>query len=126
MSLVVLVEQGIWVNLATMVFNNLYSKLWDLFASTKPRMNRDNTKFNIVQVVDILLRNWFLVNLTFIMLDYEEEDEGATRFPLEIQIAKGTRVLGACFWRTQTNLDEEMDDVEELGGMNSQPKTSQQ
>jgi hypothetical protein len=60
------------------------------------------------------------------VLDFKEKDEGATRFPLEIQIIEGTRVLGAYFWHMQTNLDEDMDNVEELGGMNSQPKTSQQ
>jgi hypothetical protein len=40
MNLVVLVKQGIRVNSAIMVFNNLYNKLRDLFASTKPGMNK--------------------------------------------------------------------------------------
>jgi len=124
MSLVVLAEQGIWVNSTTMVFN-MYSKLWDLSTSTKLETNRNNTKFNIIQVVDIQLRNWFLVDSTSIVLNFEEEDESATKSPLETRIIEGIKVLGSCFWHMQISLDEEMDDVKELGGMNSQPKTSQ-
>jgi hypothetical protein len=66
-----------------MVFNNLYSKFQDLFASTKPKENRNNTKFNVFQVVDILFHNWILIDLTFIVQDFEEEDEGAIKSPLE-------------------------------------------
>lgn len=125
MSLVVLAEQGIWVNSTTMVFNNMYSKLWDLSTSTKLGTNRNNTKFNIIQVVNIQLRNWFLVDSTSIVLNFEEEDESATKSPLETRTIEGIKVLGSCFWHMQISLDEEMDDVKELGGMNSQPKTSQ-
>jgi hypothetical protein len=52
-----------------------------------------------------------------------EEDESVCKFPLKTQIARTTRVLGAhrC---TLINLDEEMDDIEKLGGMNNQLETS--
>jgi hypothetical protein len=38
-----------------MVFNNLYSKLQDLFTSTKLETSKDNIEFGVAQVVDILL-----------------------------------------------------------------------
>lgn len=97
MNLVVLAEQGIWVNSTTMVFNNMYSKLWDLSTSTKLETNRNNTKFNIIQVVNIQLRNWFLVDSTSIVLNFEEEDESATKSPLETRTIEGIKVLGSCF-----------------------------
>jgi hypothetical protein len=50
-----------------MVFNNMYNRFWDFFASPKLRVNKDNTKFNVFQVVDILFQNWFLIDLTFII-----------------------------------------------------------
>jgi len=59
------------------------------------------------------------------VLNFEEEDESATKSPLETRTIEGIKVLGSCFWHMQISLDEEMDDVKELGGMNSQPKTSQ-
>jgi hypothetical protein len=68
--------------------------LWDLFALAKPM---DNTKSSTTQVVDIFLRNWFSIDLTFIVLDFEEEDEGATRAPPKIQVIRSTRVLGLHF-----------------------------
>ncbi len=79
---------------------------------TKLEVSRNNTKFSNTQVVDILFWNWFLVDLTFIVLNFEEADEGDVRAPLEIQVAGGTRVLGAHFWHALNDIDEEMDDVE--------------
>jgi hypothetical protein len=66
-----------------MVFNNLYSRLPDLSTPTKPKVSRANIKFNVTQVVDILFQNGFLVDLTFIVLDLEEEDERDTKPTLE-------------------------------------------
>ncbi len=43
MSFVMLVEQGVKMNWSVVVFNNLYRKLQDLFALTKPNVSRDNT-----------------------------------------------------------------------------------
>lgn len=45
-------------------------------------MSRNNIEFGIAQVVDILFRNWFLVDLTSIALDFKE-DEGVAKIPLE-------------------------------------------
>jgi hypothetical protein len=45
--------------------------------------NEDNIKFNVAQVVNILLWNWFLIESTFIIPNFEEEDEGVARAPLE-------------------------------------------
>jgi hypothetical protein len=96
-NLVVLVKWGIKVNWATMVFNNLYSRLWNLFALTKLEANRNNTKFGVAQVVDILLRNWFLIDLTFILPDFDEEDESAVRIILKPQVVRGNRILKVHF-----------------------------
>jgi hypothetical protein len=71
------------------IFNNLYSKLWDLFTPIKPKVIKDTTKFNTTEVIDLLFRNWFLVDPTFIILDLEEEDEGDVRLALEAQVARG-------------------------------------
>jgi hypothetical protein len=71
-----------------MVFNNLYSKLWDFFALIKPEVSKDTTKFNTTQVVDLLSWNWFLVDPTFIVLDLEEEDEGVVRSALKDQVVR--------------------------------------
>jgi hypothetical protein len=108
-----------------MVFNNLYNKFLDLFTLTKLRVNRDNTKFNVFQVVDILLQNWFLVDPTFIIQDSKEEDEGATKSPLETWTTWTTRVSRVHFWCAPIALDKEMDNVEEFNGTNNQLKTSQ-
>jgi hypothetical protein len=42
---------------------------------TKGRTSRDNTKFGVAQVVDILFQKWFSVDLTFIIRESEGEDE---------------------------------------------------
>jgi hypothetical protein len=67
------------VNWSTIVFNNLYNRLWDLSALTKIIANKDNIKFSAAQVVDILLQNWFPVDLTSIISNLKEEDEGAAK-----------------------------------------------
>ncbi len=74
--------------------------------------------------VNILFQNWFLVDLTFIVLNSEEANEGVARAPLEIQVARGITVPRAHFWHALNDLDEEMDDVEEVDEINTQPKTS--
>ncbi len=57
MNIVVLGKQRVKVNWFAIVFNNLYSKLQDLSAPTKPNASRDNIKFEVAQVVDILFWN---------------------------------------------------------------------
>lgn len=79
MSFVVLAKQGVKVNWSTIIFNNLYSKLWNLSPPTKPSANKDIIKFEIAQVVDIMFQNWVLVDSTLILLESNEEDEGATK-----------------------------------------------
>ncbi len=53
----------------------------------------------------------------FIVLDFEEEDEGDARTPLETQVAGGNEVLGTRFWKTPIDLDKEMEDIEKVSGM---------
>ncbi len=67
-----------------------------------------------------------MVDLTFIILDLEEEDEGATMSPLETWSLGGTKIPGVHSQCTPINLDENMENVEELDGTSAQPKTSWQ
>jgi len=53
-------------------------------------------------------------------LDFEEAYEGVVRGPLEIQVARSTKVSRAHFWHASIDLNEEMDNVEEVGGTNTQ------
>ncbi len=59
MNFIIFAKQGIKVNWATMVFNNLYNMLQDLFTLTKLKANRDNIKFGATQIIDMLFRNLF-------------------------------------------------------------------
>jgi hypothetical protein len=61
------------VNWSAIVFDNLYNRLQDLFAWTKPSTSRGNIEFIVAQVVDILFQNWFMVDLKFIILKSNEE-----------------------------------------------------
>jgi hypothetical protein len=56
MNYVVLIDQGVKVNWLVVDINNLYNRLWDLFTPTKLDTSRDNTKFKVAQVVDILFQ----------------------------------------------------------------------
>jgi hypothetical protein len=58
--------------------------------------------------------------LTFIVLDFEEAYEGVVRAPLEIQVARSTKVARAHFWHASIDLNKEMDNVEKVGGTNTQ------
>jgi hypothetical protein len=66
-------------NWFTIIFNNLYSKLWDLLAPTKFGTSRDNIEFKATQVVDILLQYSFLVDLTLILLESYKEEKGIVK-----------------------------------------------
>jgi hypothetical protein len=98
------------------MFNNLYSMLRDFFTPTKPKVSKDNIEFGVAQVIDILPQNWFLVGSTSIVPDFEE-DEGVARTSLKTQVARGNKVSKAHFQRAPIDLDEEMEDVEEVGGI---------
>jgi hypothetical protein len=63
--------------------------LRDFFAPTKTEVSKDTTKFNTTQVVELLLRNWFPIDPTFIILDLEEEDEGVIRSTPKAQGTRG-------------------------------------
>jgi hypothetical protein len=92
------------VNWVVIVFKNLYNKLWDLFASTKHGATKSNIEFNNVQVMDILLQNWFLINSAFMVLDLKEEDEGVTTSPSETSTLGGTKVPRVHSWCVPINL----------------------
>jgi hypothetical protein len=68
-----------------------------------------------------VLWNWFSVDVTFMVLDSEEANEGVARAPLEIKVARSTKVSRAHFLHASIGLNEEMDNVEEIGGTNTQP-----
>ncbi len=46
------------------------------------------------------------------------------RVPLETQAIGGTKILGAHFRFTPIDLDKEINDIEEVDGMNTQLETS--
>ncbi len=94
-----------------MVFNNLYNMLQDLFTPTKPKVSRDNIEFGVAQVVDILLRNWFPVDPTSIVFDFEE-NEGVAMTPLETHVVGGNKVSKTHFLCAPIDLDDKMEDVE--------------
>jgi hypothetical protein len=45
---------------------------------------------------------------------------------LEPQAIGNSRILGVCFWRAPIELNEELEDIEEVGGMSTQLETSRQ
>jgi hypothetical protein len=57
MNFVVFAEQKVKVNWSAIVFNNLYNRLWDLFALIKSSIRKDNIEFEATQVVNILFPN---------------------------------------------------------------------
>ncbi len=62
MILVTLVEIEMQIKWASIVLNNLHSKLKDLGGPNKSSMTR-NTKFEGSQILDIVFWKWFLVDL---------------------------------------------------------------
>jgi hypothetical protein len=126
MSLVVLTKQRIQMNWVAVMFNNLYIQLQDLFTSTKPKASRENIKLGVAQIVDIMFWIWFLVDMTFIVPNFEKEDESVAKVPLKTQAIGGTKILGVHFRLTLIDLDKEINDIEEVDGMNTQLETSQQ
>ncbi len=114
------------MNWSTTVFDNLYNRLRDLFTLTKLSTNRDNIEFRVAQVVDILLQNWFMVDSKLIIIKSDEEEEGTTKPQPEVQAGRTNRVLKAHFWHAPIDINEEMEDVEEIDGTNTQPKTLKQ
>jgi hypothetical protein len=67
----------------------------------------------------------FLIDLTFILPKLNEEDEGVARLELKVQVARTSKIPRARFWHAPIDLDKEMEDVEEVGGTSTQPKSSQ-
>jgi hypothetical protein len=71
-------EQRAKVNWLVIVFNNLYNRLWGFSTLIKPNASKDNIKFKVTKVVNILVRNCLLIDPKFILLESDEE-EGATK-----------------------------------------------
>jgi hypothetical protein len=63
---------------------------------------------------------------TFIVLNFEEEDDSVARAPLKTQVARSSRIARVHFWHIVINFDKEMDNVEEIDGMSTQLETLQQ
>jgi hypothetical protein len=100
--------------------------LQDLFTSTKLKVSRDNIKLGVAQIIYSMLRICFLVDLTFVVLNCEKEDESVAKVPLKIQAIGGTKILGTHFRFTLIDLDKEINDIEEVDSMNIQLETSRQ
>jgi hypothetical protein len=41
-------------------------------------------EFGVAQVVDIIFRHWFLINLTFQLSEFEDEDEEEGSFSIKV------------------------------------------
>ncbi len=76
-------------------------------------------------MVDILLQNWFPVNPTFILLESNKE-EGFAIPLLKAQAIGTNKVPRAHFQHAPIDLDEEMEEVKEIGGTSAQLKTSKE
>jgi hypothetical protein len=94
-------------------------------SSKKISNSSNDTKFKIAQVVDILFQNWFLVDPTFILLESNKE-EGDVKPLLKAQVTRTIKVIKAHFRHTPIDINEEMEDVKEIGGTSAQPETSKQ
>ncbi len=55
-----------------------------------------------------------------------KEEEGIVGPLLEVQAKRTKRVLNAHFWHTSIDIDEELEVVEEIGGMSTQLQTLKQ
>ncbi len=71
-------------------------------------------------MVDILLQNWFLVDLIFIIPKSNEEEEGVVKPLLKTPVARINKVWGVRFQRAPIDIDENMEDVKKIGGINTQ------
>ncbi len=93
-------------------------------ASTKPNASKDNIEFEATQMVNILLQNNFPIDSTFILLELDEE-EGSVARPLPITlVVRISKILGTHFWHAPIDVNEEMEDVKEINGMNTQLETT--
>ncbi len=76
-------------------------------------------------MVDILLQNWFTVDPTLILLESNKE-EGSAIPLLKAQAIGTNKVPRAHFQHAPIDIDEEMEDVKEIGGTSAQLKTSKE
>jgi hypothetical protein len=58
-----------------------------------------------------------------ILSELDKEDEGVIRLTPEAQAKGSSKVSRVHFWRAPINLDEDMEDVKEINGTNTQLKT---
>jgi len=74
MIMVALVKTRMQINWANVIFNNLHSRLRDL---SGPHETNTTTvaEFERAQILDRVLRKWFLMDLSFQLLESKEEDE---------------------------------------------------
>ncbi len=77
-------------------------------------------------MVDILLQNWFLVDLIFIIPKSNEEEEGVAKPLLRTPVVRINKVWGVRFQRAPIDIDEKMEDVKEICWTNTQLETSRQ
>jgi hypothetical protein len=64
--------------------------------------------------------------LVFGKLDTHFTRRGTTKLQLEVQVGKTSRVSKTCFQHTPIGVDEEMEDIKEIDGTNTQLESSRQ
>ncbi len=82
MILVMLIKIKMQINWASVLFNNLHNRLWNLGGPHKYGATKD-VEFKGAQILDIMFRKWFLVDSNFQVLDLKEEDELEENLPGE-------------------------------------------
>jgi hypothetical protein len=63
---------------------------------------------------------------TFIVPNFEKEDDSAAKAPPKTQAIRGSRIARVHFSHVMINFEKEMDDVEEVDGTSTQLETLQQ
>ncbi len=82
MLLVAIAELWKPVNWAQVIFNNLHIKLQDLSTTSKTKKENlgKEIEFGVAQVVDTILWHWLLVDPTFQLSKFENENEEEDNF----------------------------------------------
>ncbi len=74
------------INWAHVLFNNLHFRLWDLSVAIKLKKKNSNKEieFGVTHMLNIILQHWFLVDLSFQLLEFKDEDEKKDSFSIEL------------------------------------------
>ncbi len=78
-------------------------------------------KFDVAQVVNIILQHWFLVDLTFQLSEFEDEDEKEGSSSIESNFNVKSKGPTTSFQVKLIDLDSPPQTQQEVGQLNQQP-----